>query len=100
MTPEEIQKIAEQLQQKSIRQTYTGVDNYKTPKIEYLKKIVSMTDDKLLKECKDKIWLSAYANNNPRSDYHWHVDACYDECTRRNRKDIYEKAYKYNVQSI
>lgn len=39
------------------------------------------------------IWLSAYANNNYRSDYHWQVDACYDECEKRNKIDIYEKTY-------
>jgi len=54
-----------------------------------------MDDTQLFDECKDKIWLSAYANNNPRSDYHWHVDACYDECVRRKKIDLYSKAWNY-----
>lgn len=69
---------------------YLGNDNYGRPKSEYLAKVSAMDDEKLLQECKDRIWLSAYANNNPRSDYHWQVDACYDECVRRNKEGIYE----------
>lgn len=52
------------------------------------------------KECKTKIRLSAYAGNNPRSDYHWHVDACFDECDRRGKREIYEEAYKAVERSI
>ncbi len=79
---------------------YKGNDNYRKPKIEYLKKLVKMTDEQLLKECESKIWLSAYANNNPRSDYHWHADACYDECKNRDKPDIYKRAYKKIERSI
>jgi len=73
---------------------YHGLDNMKTPKVEYLKKIVQFDDKLLFSECKNMIWLSAYANNNPRSDYHWQCDACYDEGKRRNKPEIYKKAYK------
>ena len=31
-----------------------------------------------IEETERMIWLSAFANNNPRSDYHWRCDACYD----------------------
>ena len=74
---------------------YTGNDNYGKLKSEYISKIAAMTDKQLLKETKDKIWLSAYASNNPRSDYHWQCDACYDEW-KENRKDKYgyDQAYK------
>lgn len=75
-------------------QKYIGRDNYGNCKQQYINKIVAMTDDELMDEAKNKIWLSAYAANNHRSDYHWHVDVCYDECQFRRRPEIYEEAYK------
>lgn len=47
----------------------------------------------------EMIWLSAYASNNPRSDYHWQCDACYDECKKRGKEDIYNRAHKANVEA-
>ena len=79
---------------------YTGKDNYGKPKSEYIAKIAAMSDEQLQSECESKIWLSAYANNNPRSDYHWHVDACYDECAKRGKGDIYKNAYKSVEASV
>lgn len=73
---------------------YAGNDNYGKPKKLYLEKLEAMDDDALRKECEQKIWLSAYAANNPRSDYHWHCDATYDECKRRGKPEIYSKAHK------
>ena len=77
---------------------YEGNDNYGKPKADYLAKLAEMEEPALLEETKNKIWLSAYASNNPGSDYHWHCDACYDECARRERIDIYEKAFKLNTE--
>lgn len=73
---------------------YQGCDNYGKPRAEYITRIAGMDDDALLKETGDKIWLSAYAGNNPRSDFHWHVDVCYDEWQHRGKADQYDKAYK------
>jgi hypothetical protein len=73
---------------------YEGKDNYGKPKSEYLEKLKGLDDALLGKECNMKIWLSAYANNNPRSDYHWHADACYDECQRREKPEIYNNEHK------
>jgi len=73
------------------------LDNSGNPKSDYHTKISAMSDDDLFKETKQKIWLSAYAANNPRSDYHWHVDSCYDECQTRKKSEIYNRAYKANV---
>lgn len=73
---------------------YNGNDNYNQPKSEYISKVITMSDDLLLEECKRFIFLSAYASNNWRSDYHWKCDLCYDECQRRNKGDIYTKAHK------
>lgn len=70
---------------------YKGNDNYSIPKSQYVAKIITMTDDELYEECKSKRWLSAYANNNPRSDYHWHVDVIWDECQCR-KGNIYARA--------
>jgi sulfur transfer protein SufE len=53
-----------------------------------------MSDDELLKECKSMIWLSSYASNNEKSEYHWKCDSCYEECYRREKVFIYDRAYK------
>lgn len=72
---------------------YFGNDNRGHPKADYLARLAAMDDEELQRECAGKIWLSAYAANNPRSDYHWHVDACYDECQRRGKPEIYQQGY-------
>jgi hypothetical protein len=80
---------------------YTGNDNYGKPKSEYLERIAAMEMVKLIAETESKIWLSGYANNNPRSDYHWHVDACYDELKKRTGdNEAYDKAYKRVLKSL
>jgi len=73
---------------------YEGNDNYGRPKSEYLEKIAAMGDEELQSETSSKIYMSAFCNNNPRADWHWMVDACYDECQKRDKPDIYKKAYK------
>lgn len=70
---------------------YKGNDNYGKPKIEYLQKIIAMDENQLQKETEQAIWLSAYANNNGRSDYHWQCDACYD--VSKKFGDLYTRAY-------
>ena len=59
----------------------------------YVDKLKALTPDQMRKEAELYIWLSAYANNNPRSDYHWMVDAIYDEYARREDTDGYSKAH-------
>jgi hypothetical protein len=73
---------------------YSGEDNYKHPKADYIHKIFGMTDAELENECESKIWLSAYAANNPRSDFHWQCDACYDAVKGREDTEIYKRAYE------
>lgn len=68
---------------------YQNKDNYGNPKQNYLDKLAKMNDEQLRHECNQMIWFSAYANNNPRSDYHWQCDACYDECKKRDKPNIY-----------
>ena len=74
---------------------YSGVDNNGNAKGDYLIKLAEMSDHELFLKCKDMIWFSAYASNNPRSDYHWQCDACYDECEHRGKSEIYDEAYKF-----
>lgn len=62
-------------------------------KSEWREKLAAMTEDELYKHCEEYIWLSAYANNNPRSDYHFLADAGYEECHRREKMDLYKRAY-------
>lgn len=70
------------------------LDNYGKPKQLYFDKLTAMTDDELHTETRQKIWLSAYASNNPGSDYHWQVDALYSEWNRRGKPEGYDKAYQ------
>lgn len=63
-------------------------------KPEYVAKLAAMTDEQLFTEAEQYIWLSAYADNNPRSAYHWMCDATYDEAQRRGKTDIYSRAHK------
>ena len=72
--------------------TYEGKDNYGRPKVDYLKKIAEMNDKAFRSECYSMIYQSARCANNPRADWHWMVDACYDESERRGG-DLYGKAY-------
>lgn len=74
-------------------QRFDGNDNYKRPKKDFLDKLQGLSDEQLEQETEQKIWLSAYAANNRRSDYHWQCDACYIECQRRGLPAIYERAY-------
>jgi hypothetical protein len=74
---------------------YEGNDNYGNPKQDYVDKIAKMTNRELYEETRSKIWLSAYANSNPKSDYHWHINALYDEWVdNRKNPEGYEKAYQ------
>ena len=68
-------------------------DNYGRPRQDYIDRLQAMTHDELRDECRGKIWLSAYANNNPRSDYHWQCDATFNECARRGRPEIYSQEH-------
>ena len=63
-------------------------------------KLAAMTDEELFKHCEKHIWLSAYAANNPRSDYHFLCDAGYGECARRGNPEIYDKAHEQASGSV
>lgn len=71
-----------------------GNDNSGKPRQAFVDEIAAMSDEAFLEKTEKKIWLSAYADNNPRSDYHWQADACYREAIRRGKPQLYERAYK------
>lgn len=77
-----------------LAERYPGKDNYHKDKSEYFRCLLEMSQDELKAEAKQKIWLSAYANNNPRSDYHWQVDAIYGVYHLRGQDDGYKQAYR------
>jgi len=74
--------------------TIPGKSNDGPLRQEYADKLATMTDDEFFEACKKYIWLSAYANNNHKSDYHWMCDACTLESWRSGREHLYDKAYK------
>lgn len=73
--------------------TIPGKSNDGPMRQDYADKLATMTEAEFFEDCKKFIWLSAYANNNPRSDYHWMNDACTLESWRRDREDIYNTAH-------
>ena len=68
-------------------------DNYGKPRQDWADGLAGLTDAEFVDKAAHAIWLSAYANNNPRSDYHWQADVCYDESVRRKNTDLYQRAY-------
>ena len=71
-----------------------GTDNYGRPRQEFADRISQESDEGLVLICEDYVWLSAYASNNPRSDYHWMVDACYDEAKARGKVELYDRGWR------
>lgn len=71
-----------------------GTDNYGNPRQDYADKLAKASDEEYLKIAEDAIWLSAYANNNPHSDYHWQADACWDDARRRGDPGLYTRAWE------
>jgi hypothetical protein len=74
--------------------TLEGNDNYGKPRQLFADRLALATDEGYLDIAEEYIWLSAYANNNPRSDYHWMCDACYAEAKRRGKPELYDQAHK------
>lgn len=75
------------------RALFPGNDNYGKPRQDYVSNLEKLSDEELLFQTEQDIWLSAYAANNPRSDYHWQATACYHEWQCRAKPEQYQKAY-------
>lgn len=71
-----------------------GIDNYGKPRQNFADRLHAMSEEDYLKETETTIWLSAFANNNPRSDYHWQVDVCIEEAKLRGDPKLYDRAYE------
>lgn len=59
----------------------------------------SMTDDEYLERAEQQIWLSAFANNNPRAPAHVEADRAYDEAKRREKPWLYQRAWNAAYRS-
>lgn len=68
-------------------------DNAPEKKEAYRLNLEALDEAALFTETKEKIWLSAYAANNPISCYHWQCDFTYTEWQRRGKVDDYGKAH-------
>lgn len=53
----------------------------------------SLTDDDFVGQADRQIWLSAFANNNPRAPAHAEVDAAYHEAKRRGKPWLYQRGW-------
>lgn len=71
-----------------------GTDNHGKPRQDFADRLSLANEAGYLKIAEDYIWLSAYAANNPRSDYHWMADACYEEARRRGQPELYQRAWQ------
>jgi hypothetical protein len=76
------------------RLTLAGTDNYGAPRQHFADSLAASDDAQFMQTAEEYIWLSAYAANNYRSDYHWKADACYDEAKRRGNPDLYKRAWE------
>ncbi len=74
--------------------TLEGKDNHGKPRQEFADAIAVMDDAAFMRVAEQHIWLSAYANNNPMSDFHWQADACHDEAGRREKPELYRTAWE------
>lgn len=59
----------------------------------------AMTDEAFLEKAEQQIWLSAFANNNPRAPAHAEADAAHDEATRRGKPWLYQQAWNEAYRS-
>ncbi|WP_247997028.1 hypothetical protein [Brucella tritici] len=64
-----------------------------TERNDYVGKLSRLSDAELVEETEQKVWLSGFAANNPRSAYHWQCDACYDEAKRRGKMWLYQQGW-------
>lgn len=85
--------VAAVLDVRPYTEEFFGNDNYGNPKENYIYKIGLMDDEKLIKETETMIFLSAFASNNPKSDYHWMCDVTYREWQLRGKVKNYEIAH-------
>jgi hypothetical protein len=74
--------------------TLKGKNNHGKPRQKFADMLAACDEEEYLTIAENRIWLSAYAANNPRSDYHWQCDAVYDEAQRRGKPELYSQAHR------
>lgn len=72
-----------------------GNDNHGKPRQEFADQLAAAGEGQYLELAERYIWLSAYAGNNPRSDYHWQCDAAWAEAKRRGKPGLFERAHRH-----
>ncbi len=70
-----------------------------TERDKFIAEIKTLDDGPLQRRTENLIWLSAFANNNPRAPAHWQVDLCYDEWVSRGKSWRYQAAYNDAYES-
>jgi hypothetical protein len=75
------------------RLVLSGRSNYGTPCQDWADRLAPMTDEEFTNEAAEAVYWSAWADNNPTSDYHWQASACYYEAQRRGDPGLYQRAY-------
>lgn len=58
-----------------------------------------MTDDEFVEAAEMQLWLSAFANNNPRAPAHDEADKAYAEAKRREKPWLYQRAWNDAYES-
>lgn len=53
-----------------------------------------LSDEEFASAAEMQIWLSAFANNNPRAPAHAEADKAYDSAKRMERVDLYKQAWR------
>jgi hypothetical protein len=71
----------------------SGTSNYNRPAQEWADKMAALSDEEFTGEAAEAIYWSAWADNNPTSDYHYQASVCYYEAQRRENPDLYQQAY-------
>ena len=59
----------------------------------------SKTDDELVSEAETQIWLSAFANNNPRAPAHREANRASEEARMRGKPWLYQRAWNAAYRS-
>ena len=53
----------------------------------------ALDDNQFVHKAADTIWMSAYANNNPKAPAHKQADAAHEEAERRGKPYLYQRAW-------
>jgi len=76
------------------RLVLSGTSNYDRPAQEWADKVAALDDDQFVSEGAEAIYWSAWANNNPTSDYHYQATVFYYDAQRRGNPGLYQQAFE------